>query len=220
MRRFLSRVEDVFQIAERGCVVTPGISWWSDSRIKIGDRVWLTRPDGSEINTVVRGIELGGHNPGTGIPILVGSELTKDDIPVGTHLSVEFVPVETILIHAESEAGPIEIAAVFSANESRELQFGWSGRSRLHATLADLQSSDVEFVDYIMEGFVPYHIHAGVSGPTLTLTISTHGSNRDQFIESQICRYLCSAGLKVTSTERRTNSCTGAADPDERHNLE
>jgi hypothetical protein len=91
MRSLLSRVEDVFQIADRGCVVAPGIPRSSDARIKIGDSVWLTRPDGSETNTAIRGIEMGGRDPDAGNPILLGSELTKDDVPLGTLLAVELL---------------------------------------------------------------------------------------------------------------------------------
>ena len=55
MRKLVSSVDEVFQIAERGCVVAPGIPRSSDARIKIGDRLWLTRPDGLETATIVRG---------------------------------------------------------------------------------------------------------------------------------------------------------------------
>ncbi len=206
MRKLLSRVADVFQIADRGCVVAPGIPRSSDARIKIGDDVWLTRPDGSEINTEVRGIEMGGRIPDSGIPILLGSELTKDDIPPGTLLSVEFDPSATVLIHAKSETDPIELESLFSTTDDGQLQFGWSARSRRRGvTPPKLESCDVEFVDYIMEGFVPYHINASVSGHAITLTISLHGTNRDEYIEPQICHYLRQAGLTVTSTEHRTN---------------
>lgn len=206
MRKLLSRVDDVFQIAERGCVVAPGIPKSSDARIKIGDGVWLTRPDGSETNTVVRGIEMGGRIPDSGIPILLGSELTKDDIPPGTLLSVEFDPSATLVIHAKSETDPIELESLFSTTDDGQLQFGWSARSRRRGvTPTELETSDIEFVDYIMEGFVPYHINVSVSGHTLTLTMSLHGTNRDEYIEPQICHYLRQAGLTVTSTEHRTN---------------
>lgn len=206
MRKILSRVDDVFQTTERGCVVAPGIPRSSDARIKIGDGLWLTRPDGSEINTVVRGIEMGGRTLDPGIPILLGDGLTRDDIPPGTLLSVEFDPSATIEIHAKSEAGPIELKSLFSTTEDGQLQFGWSARSRRRdVTPGELESCDVEFEDYVMEGFIPYHIKVSVSGRALTLTLSLHGTNRDQYIEPQIRHYLCQAGLTVTSTQHRTN---------------
>ncbi|MDA0807854.1 MAG: hypothetical protein O3B68_07640 [Planctomycetota bacterium] len=168
--------------------------------------MWLTRPDGSETNTVVRGIEMGGRIPDSGIPILLGAELTKDDIPPGTLLSVEFDPSATIVIHSKSKADSIELESLFSTTEDGQLQFGWSARSRRRGvTAAELQSCDVEFVDYIMEGFVPYHVKVSLSGDTLTLTMSLHGTNRDEYVEPQIRHYLRQAGLTVTSTEHRTN---------------
>lgn len=77
----------------------------------------ICTPDGSEIKTEVRGIEMGGRIPDSGIPILLGSELTKDDIPPGTLLSVEFDSSATIVIHAKSETVPIELGSLLSTTE-------------------------------------------------------------------------------------------------------
>ncbi len=86
MRTFVFRIDDVFQISGRGCVVTPGIAKSRDLRLKVGDPLLLKCPDGSELRTVLRGIEIGGSPNHPGIPILLGSELTKDQIPVGTEV--------------------------------------------------------------------------------------------------------------------------------------
>lgn len=65
----------------------PGIPKSSpELRIKIGDPIILKRPDGTEIETVVRGIEMGGRISSPSIPILLGNEITKEMIPVGTEL--------------------------------------------------------------------------------------------------------------------------------------
>lgn len=213
MRTFLSRVEHVLEVADRGCVVAPGIPRSSNARVKIGDCIWLTRPDGSEVKTLVLGVEIGGGNPEAGIPILLGSELTRDDIPLGTIVAVEVAPTETIVIRADSEQ-PIELASLFTATEQGQLCLGWSARSqRRDVNLADLQSGDIEFIDYVMEGFVSYHLSAEVRGNLLLLTLNLHGSNRDRYVESQVLHYLRAAGLTTTSIERRTVAHTAADDP-------
>ena len=90
MTTFISKTEDVFQITGRGCVVAPGIPKSSpDLKIKIGDTVILKRPDGSEIETTIRGIEMVGRVSLAFIPVLLGSEITKDMVPVGTELWIK-----------------------------------------------------------------------------------------------------------------------------------
>jgi len=96
MRKLLSRVEDVFQIAGRGCVVIPGIPQEADRSVWIGDPVWLERPDGSEISTVICGIDLFGPDNDPWFPILLNG-LTRDQIPIGTLLTVDIPPAESTM---------------------------------------------------------------------------------------------------------------------------
>jgi hypothetical protein len=113
-----------------------------------------------------------------------------------------------IVIRVKSEQ--LELETLFTTDDDRRLCIGWSAQSRQRdMTLTDVQSRDVEFVDYVMEGFVPYHVNAVVCDHTLTLTISLHGSNRDEYVEPQIRHYLRQAGMTVTSTEHRTNARSG-----------
>jgi hypothetical protein len=84
---YLSTVEDVFEMGPaRGCVVTPGLPAHGFSWVKVGDPVALKRPDGSTIITTVKGLELGAGQPANGCPILIGSEQSKGEVPVGTEL--------------------------------------------------------------------------------------------------------------------------------------
>jgi len=84
MRTFLLTVEDVFCITGRGCAVTAGMP---DGRfvLKIGAGVVLKRPDGSEVETTVRGVHLGNQGSGAPISILL-ADVTKADVPIGTEL--------------------------------------------------------------------------------------------------------------------------------------
>jgi translation elongation factor EF-Tu-like GTPase len=91
MQQLLSIVEDLFQISGRGLIVVPGIPSSGNWKIKIGDPLVLKRPDGIELTTIVSGIEMLAHTrPGPHpMPILLGAEVTKEDVPIGTELWVE-----------------------------------------------------------------------------------------------------------------------------------
>ncbi|HEX2078069.1 MAG TPA: hypothetical protein VHG08_10175 [Longimicrobium sp.] len=86
MNTFICIVEDVFQIAPgRGCVIAPGLPVDSDLRIGSGDGILLKRPDGPELETIARGIAMGGLRKRTAIPILLAIA-DKAEIPIGTEV--------------------------------------------------------------------------------------------------------------------------------------
>jgi translation elongation factor EF-Tu-like GTPase len=88
----LFTVEEAFQISGRGCVLVPGIPEEHESLdVHVGDVVRLVKPDGEAIETKIRGVEM--INYGTrprptviSVPILVGGEVTKQDVPRGTRV--------------------------------------------------------------------------------------------------------------------------------------
>jgi len=85
MRAFVFTVEDVFCITGRGCVVVAGMP---DHKLflKPGDGILLKRPDGSEVETTIRGVDAGiRRENGTAIAILL-ADVTKADIPIGTEV--------------------------------------------------------------------------------------------------------------------------------------
>ena len=86
---YLSTVEDTFDITGRGLIVTPGIPVDGDWRLSIGDSITLERPDGSRLESTVRGIERFRPAHCACIPLLLGNELKKEDVPIGTKLWVQ-----------------------------------------------------------------------------------------------------------------------------------
>ncbi|HEV2597509.1 hypothetical protein [Sphingopyxis sp.] len=88
MLTHLSTVEDTFDISGRGLIVAPGIPLDGNWRIKIGDAITLERPDGSKVESIVRGMESFRPANATCIPLLLGSGLGKADVPIGTKLWV------------------------------------------------------------------------------------------------------------------------------------
>jgi hypothetical protein len=197
VRKLLSRVEAVFQIAGRGCVVAPGIPRNAESHVKIGDQLWIERPDGSQTSTVVRGIEMGGSIDATGIAILLGGEISKDDVPIGTRLLMEFAPVGSFTLSAHSANATCQFDQLFKTDDEGHLQFGWSGKSRSISSTADIQKRPIEFTDYLMEGFVSYHVLAVVQRDLLVMTVSLHGTARDQYLRSHIAFHVQQAGFTL-----------------------
>ncbi len=86
MSHLICRVDDAFQISRRGCVVIPGIPKDAAFQIKVGDSLLLRRPDGSVLLTVFGGVEIVSPSNDRGSPILLGAEVTKDQVPIGTEV--------------------------------------------------------------------------------------------------------------------------------------
>ena len=87
--KFLCTVQDAFEIAGRGCVLTPGISKTtpSDIKIKTHDQILLRRPDGSVLRTHIEGVAmLDRRDRSWCAPILLPSEFGKADVPIGTEI--------------------------------------------------------------------------------------------------------------------------------------
>ena len=76
----LFTVTDVFLLTGRGVVLTPGLG--ENVRfVKTGSSIKLVRPDKSVLTTTIRGITFQGQHD-----ILVGAEISKAAVPVGTEV--------------------------------------------------------------------------------------------------------------------------------------
>lgn len=75
---FLFKVEDHFLVTGRGLVLVPGLR---DKKANVGDSIKIVRPDQTTIETIIRGI---GWNEFR--DILVGNDLTKNDVPIGSEV--------------------------------------------------------------------------------------------------------------------------------------
>jgi hypothetical protein len=86
--RLLFRVEDVFEIAGRGCVLAPVIPEGLDFRIRTDDQIQLRTPNGRMVETHIASIEL--LKPRDGGPcrmaIMLPRDLVKMDVPTGTEV--------------------------------------------------------------------------------------------------------------------------------------
>ena len=92
MTRLLSVVEGRFQLS--GCssvIVTPGIPRAGNWRLKVGDPLTLRLPDGTELHTVVGGVEMLSplHLNMTSMALMLGPDLMKEDVPLGTEIWVD-----------------------------------------------------------------------------------------------------------------------------------
>jgi len=75
---FLFKVQDKFLITGRGLILVPGLG---DKKATVGDPIKIIKPDQTVIETTIRGIGFNEFRD-----ILVGKELTKDDIPIGSEV--------------------------------------------------------------------------------------------------------------------------------------
>lgn len=75
---FLFKVDERFMVTGRGLILVPGLG---DKKVIVGDPIKIVRPDQTTVYTNIRGI---GWNEFR--DILVGSELAKDDVPIGSEV--------------------------------------------------------------------------------------------------------------------------------------
>jgi hypothetical protein len=75
---FLFKVEESFMVTGRGLVLGPGLG---DKKASTNDKIVIVRPDKTTLNTVIRGISINANRD-----ILVGSNLTKTDVPIGSEI--------------------------------------------------------------------------------------------------------------------------------------
>jgi hypothetical protein len=75
---FLFKVQDKFLITGHGLILVPGLG---DKKATVGDPIKIIKPDQTYIETTIRGIGFNEFRD-----ILVGKELTKDDVPIGSEV--------------------------------------------------------------------------------------------------------------------------------------
>lgn len=75
---FLFKVQDRFLVTGRGLILIPGLG---DKNANTGDPIKIVKPDQTIVETTIRGIGFNEFRD-----ILVGSDLTKDDVPIGSEV--------------------------------------------------------------------------------------------------------------------------------------
>ena len=85
--RLLFKVEDVFDITGRGCVLVPVVPDGLDFKIRAEDRIQLRTPTGRLVDTHIASIELlKMRDSPCRMTIMLPRDLTKNDVPVGTEI--------------------------------------------------------------------------------------------------------------------------------------
>ena len=75
---FLFKVQDRFLVTGRGLILVPG---FGDKKATVGDPIKIVKPDQTIIETTIRGIGFNEFHD-----ILVGKDLTKNDVPIGSEV--------------------------------------------------------------------------------------------------------------------------------------
>jgi translation elongation factor EF-Tu-like GTPase len=81
---FLFRIEEVFEISGRGCVIVPTIVEGADFKIRPRDAIQLRTPDRRTLNTHIGSVEF--LKPEVGacrMAILLPPGVGKQDVPAG-----------------------------------------------------------------------------------------------------------------------------------------
>lgn len=80
--KLLFVVKDRYTFPKKGLMLTPGLYLDSiEEPIAAGTKIKLIKPDGTEVETEIKGIATS-----TPSPILIAEEFTKKDVPVRTEV--------------------------------------------------------------------------------------------------------------------------------------
>lgn len=75
---FLFKVQDRFLLTDLGLVLTPESDY---GKVKVGDIIRIVKPDKTLVSTTIKGIVFNEK-----LDILIGSEFTKEDVPIGSEI--------------------------------------------------------------------------------------------------------------------------------------
>jgi len=94
---FLFTVADRLELQGRGLVLVPGVPWEHESNVKEGDGLILRLPLGEVMETTSRDLEMVNWRPdgmpNKATPILLGKNIHKADVPIGTEVFLARTPV-------------------------------------------------------------------------------------------------------------------------------
>jgi len=82
--KFLFKVEEVFEISGRGCVIVPAISEGQDFKIRLGEAIQLRTPEGRTLNTHIGSVELLTTAGPSRIAIMLPPDVLSRDVAKGS----------------------------------------------------------------------------------------------------------------------------------------
>lgn len=88
----LSKIEQVFQFNDLGCIIVPGIPTEIKNRckLKVGDEIELRFPDGKVMSTKIASINMVCGTPSPPpIPLMLPKEIKKNEIEIGTEVWID-----------------------------------------------------------------------------------------------------------------------------------
>jgi hypothetical protein len=82
---FHFKIEEVFEIYGRGCVIVPVITEGTDFKIRPQDAIQLRTPDGRTFNTHIGSVEFLKPEVGRSrLAILLPTDIQEQDVPKGS----------------------------------------------------------------------------------------------------------------------------------------
>lgn len=84
--RLFFKVEDVFHVSERGCVIVPAIPEGLDFNVRTKDQIELRTPDGRILQTHIASVELAKRRNAPCHGDHAAAHVAKQDVPIGTEI--------------------------------------------------------------------------------------------------------------------------------------
>lgn len=85
--KFVSKIDDAFNISGRGCIVVPGVPYTFEPSVVAGTAIEIRNPDGRTIRTQVEAFEMINRGrPMDSAPFLLPRDVTKQDIQIGAEI--------------------------------------------------------------------------------------------------------------------------------------
>ena len=85
---FLGKVQESFDITDRGTVLVLPKEWGTGARIRIGQPIQLRTPDSRVIETRIDGIELVKSTGGSLVGVVLPRGIFRADVPIQTEIWV------------------------------------------------------------------------------------------------------------------------------------
>ncbi|WP_339731545.1 hypothetical protein [uncultured Gimesia sp.] len=165
-------------------------------RVTVGNPLELKQPDGTVLNTHVRSIEmiLGAAPERACMPLLLGEDLTKADLPAGSELWFEAHTNEMIQYHFPASTLSTLTSQLFTPDGSGHLRFGNSAVTFLPASIDNLTAGALEFKDEL----TTYLLTMTPANDRVTLSVGLLGLKHDPVVLPQIDASLHQAGITFT----------------------
>ncbi len=170
-------------------------------QVSVGNPLEVKRPDGTIINTHLRGYQMHHAPPECEMsPITLGENLTKADLPIGSELWIDAKIDHSIQFHLSSITLTDLTTKLFESDDDGHIPFGSSATSIHTAPRYPTSVGAIEFLDETMAGILSYLLSIAITEDGVILSVGLLGLKHDQFVRTQVELLLNETGIKYTTS--------------------